>query len=254
MKNNYSGEEMSLVYDVLAQPSAAIVIIGDEILSGRTQDTNSNFLAKKLTELGINLSEVRTVPDLTEEIVFAVNNLRSKYTYVFTSGGIGPTHDDITADAIALAFKVGISIDDDAKRILSSNYSDGEKSLNEARLRMARIPDGASLIDNPISKAPGFSIDNVYVLAGVPTIFKAMVDSIIPGLVGGSPLLSVSVKFFKSEGEIAKNLERIANKYSDVSIGSYPFSEKGIYGTNVVARHFNKDILQTVENELQDFL
>jgi molybdenum cofactor synthesis domain-containing protein len=243
---------MSLVDYLQSQPNAAILIIGDEILSGRTQDTNSNFLAKKLTEVGINLSEVRVVPDSNEEIVFAVNNLRSKYTYVFTSGGIGPTHDDITADAIAQAFEVEISVNEDAKRILSSNYIDGEKSLNKARLRMARIPNGASLIDNPISKAPGFFLNNVYVMAGVPPIFKAMVESIIPTLVVGSPLLSISVKFFKSEGDIAKGLEDIATKFSDVSIGSYPFSEEGVYGTNVVARHFNKKILNIIENELKE--
>ena len=243
---------MSQSEDLVSQPSAAIIIIGDEILSGRTQDTNSNFLAKKLTNAGINLSEVRIVPDLNEEIVFAVNKLRSKYTYVFTSGGIGPTHDDITADAISEAFGVEISVNEDAKRILSSNYRDGEKSLNEARLRMARIPKGASLIDNPISKAPGFFLDNVYVMAGVPSIFKVMVEAIIPTLLGGSPLLSISVKISKSEGDIAKQLENIATKFSDVSIGSYPFREGSIYGTNVVARHFNRDILKTIENELEE--
>jgi molybdenum cofactor synthesis domain-containing protein len=245
---------MPQLEDEIFQPSAAILIIGDEILSGRTQDTNSNFLAKKLTDVGINVCEVRVVPDLSGAIVFAVNHLRSKYTYVFTSGGIGPTHDDITADAIARAFGVEISVNEAAKAILSSNYRDGEKSLNEARLRMARIPNGASLIDNPISKAPGFFLDNVYVMAGVPSIFKAMIESIIPTLVGGTPLLSVSVKFLKSEGDIAKNLENIAAKFSDVTIGSYPFSEGGIYGTNVVVRHVNKDILKTVQNELEEFL
>ena len=242
------------VTDTIAQPSAAIIIIGDEILSGRTQDTNSNYLAKKLTELGINLLEVRVVSDLKKEIIFAVNSLRSKYTYVFTSGGIGPTHDDITADAIAQAFKVKISVNKEAKRILSSNYSDGEKALNPERLRMARIPNSASLIENPISKAPGFFLDNVYVMAGVPSIFKAMVESIVPKLIGGSPLLSVSVKFFKPEGDIAKELGDIAKKFSDVSIGSYPFSEKGIYGTNVIARHCNKNILKTVQSELEKYL
>lgn len=236
---------------MIVQPSAAILIIGDEILSGRTQDTNSNFLAKQLTEVGINLSEVRVIPDLEEEIVFAINNLRFKYKYVFTSGGIGPTHDDITADAISKAFEVGISVNEDAKRMLISNYSDGEKSLNLARLKMARIPHGASLIHNPISKAPGFFLNNVYVMAGVPSIFKVMVESVIPTLTGGAPLFSVAVKFLKSEGYIAQDLENIASKYSDVSIGSYPFSENGIYGTNVVARHFDKNILETVKHELE---
>ena len=236
------------------QPSAAILIIGDEILSGRTQDTNSNFLAKELTKVGINLSEVRVVPDLDTEIILAVNSLRFRYSYVFTSGGIGPTHDDITADAIARAFEVKISVNEDAKQILSTNYSDGEKSLNEARLRMARIPHGAELIENPISKAPGFFLTNVYVMAGVPAIFKAMVVSIIPTLVGSAPLLSISVKVFKSEGDIAKQLTNISVKFSDVAIGSYPFSEGGIYGTNVVARHSNKDILKNLKNDLEQLL
>lgn len=243
--------QTSEVNGMIVQPSAAILIIGDEILSGRTQDTNSNFLAKQLTEVGINLSEVRVIPDLEEEIVFAINNLRFKYKYVFTSGGIGPTHDDITADAISKAFEVGISVNEDAKRMLISNYSDGEKSLNLARLKMARIPHGASLIHNPISKAPGFFLNNVYVMAGVPSIFKVMVESVIPTLTGGAPLFSVAVKFLKSEGYIAQDLENIASKYSDVSIGSYPFSENGIYGTNVVARHFDKNILETVKHELE---
>ena len=245
---------MSEVDNPKLQPTAAILIIGDEILSGRTQDTNSNFLAKELTKVGINLSEVRVVPDVDTEIIFAVNTLRSKYAYIFTSGGIGPTHDDITADAIADAFEVKISVNEDAKRILSTNYSDGEKSLNEARLRMARIPHGAILIENPISKAPGFFLKNVYVMAGVPAIFEAMVNSIIPTLVGGSPLLSVSVKVFKSEGDIAKQLNNISVKFSDVAIGSYPFSEGGIYGTNVVARHSNKDILKILKNDLEKLL
>ena len=242
---------MSFTNDLALQPSAAILIIGDEILSGRTQDTNSNFLAKKLTEEGINLAEIRVVSDSNDSIISAVNNLRYKYTYVFTSGGIGPTHDDITADAIAKAFEVGIGVNEDAKKILSSHYIDGEKSLNEARLKMARIPDGASLIENPISKAPGFLLHNVYVLAGVPSIFRGMVESIIPMLTGGAPLMSVSVKLFKPEGDIAKKLEDIVTEFSNVSIGSYPFSEKGMYGTNVVGRSSDKNILKVIEKKLQ---
>jgi molybdenum cofactor synthesis domain-containing protein len=245
---------MVLTRDVGSRPLAAILIIGDEILSGRTQDTNSNFLAKKLTEVGVKLAEVRVVPDINEEIILAINNLRNKYTYVFTSGGIGPTHDDITAEAISQAFKVKISVNEQAKKILSSHYSDGESSLNEARLKMARIPHGASLIENPISKAPGFLLSNVYVLAGVPSIFKGMVESIIPTLVGGLPLLSVSVKIFKPEGEIAQRLKEIAAKFSDVSIGSYPFSEKGIYGTNLVARHSDKNILRIIKTSLEQLV
>ena len=233
------------------QPSAAMLVIGDEILSGRTQDTNTQLIAQKLTEVGINLLEVRVVSDRMDDIIFAVNSLRRKYNYVFTSGGIGPTHDDITADAIAEAFNVEISIREDARLILSTNYPDGEKSLNNARLRMARIPDGALLIDNPISKAPGFSLENVYVMAGVPSIFKVMVESVIPTLVGGPPLLSISVKFLKPESEISERIEHIASNFSGGSIGSYPFNIEGLHGTNVVARHFNKKSLTDVEKKLK---
>ena len=180
-----------------------------------------------------------------------MNDLRIKYRYVFTSGGIGPTHDDITADAIAKAFKVGIDIREDAKQALSSNYRDGEKSLNESRLKMARIPDGALLIDNPISKAPGFSLENVFVMAGVPSIFRVMVESVVPNLIGGPPLLSVSVKFRRPESEIAKALEIIASDFPEGSIGSYPFNIDGVHGTNVVARHVDKITLKIIEENLK---
>ena len=238
----------------ILQPSAAIIIIGDEILSGRTQDTNTQFLAKKLTDVGINLCEVRVVADIKAEIVSTVEALSTKYDYVFTSGGIGPTHDDITADSIAEAFKVSISVRDDARKLIAENYINGEASLNEARLKMARIPDGAILIDNPISKAPGFQLSNVYVMAGIPTIFKAMVESIVPNLVGGKPLLSISVKFFKAEGEIAEALGLIAGRFKEVSIGSYPFRENNINGTNVVVRHHDQDILNSLEIELKNLI
>ncbi len=234
------------------QPTAAMLVIGDEILSGRTQDTNTQFIAKRLTEAGIHLSEVRVVLDVEKDIMLAINNLRLSYTYVFTSGGIGPTHDDITADAVAKAFKVGINVREDAKRILSTNYKDGEKSLNESRLRMARIPNGALLIDNPISKAPGFSLGNVYVMAGVPSIFKVMVESALQGLVGGPPLLSISVKVLRPESEIAKRLEDIAHNFSGGSIGSYPFNVDGVHGTNVVARHFDEKSLVEIEKKLKE--
>ncbi len=245
---------MALVDKNISQPSAAMLVIGDEILSGRTQDLNTQFIATRLTEVGINLSEVRVVPDSNSAIVSAVNALRVCHKYLFTSGGIGPTHDDITADAIANAFKVDINVRDDAKRILSTYYSDGEKSLNEARLRMARIPDGASLIDNPISKAPGFFLDNVYVMAGVPSIFRAMVESVIPSLVGGRPLLSVSVRFLRPESEIAKNLEIIAANFPDGSIGSYPFNRDGVHGTNVVVRHSEKARLKSIEDKIKEIV
>ena len=230
-------------------PTAAILLIGDEILSGRTQDTNGNHLAKRLTEAGIELTEIRVVPDDHAVIVAAINALRARATYVFTSGGIGPTHDDITADAVAAAFGVAISVRDDARAILATNYAN-PNDLNESRLRMARIPDGATLIDNPISKAPGFSIKNVHVMAGVPVIFEAMVAGLLPTLTGGSPLKSISVRVKQAEGQIAEPLAKIAAQFPDVSIGSYPFQTDGVFGTNIVARSTRSDILATVEAKL----
>ena len=225
---------------------AAVVIIGNEILSGRTQDLNSNYLAKKLSLAGIKLLEVRIIPDDEKVIVSTVNLLRVKYSYIFTSGGIGPTHDDITAESIAKAFGVSLKINEAAVKILATNYSRGALDLTPARLRMARVPEGATLIDNPISKAPGFKIDNVFVLAGIPKIFQGMVRSLLPTLNGGDPILSVSVIISKVESEIAEDLTKIAEKFEDVSIGSYPFEENGLLGTNIIAMHQDKALLQNV--------
>ena len=202
----------------MANPTAAMLVIGDEILSGRTRDANMYHLAGRLTAHGIDLAEVRVVGDDADTIVTALNALRARYDTVFTSGGIGPTHDDITADCVAQAFGVGIDIREDARQILASNYPEGAAALNPARLRMARIPDGAALIDNPVSKAPGFTIGNVHVMAGVPAVFKAMVESILPTLTGGAPLLSESVRIDKGEGDIAGPLGRIAADYPDVCL------------------------------------
>lgn len=230
-------------------PTAAILLIGDEILSGRTQDTNGNHLAKRLTDMGIDLREIRVVPDEQGRIVAAVNALKGRYTHVFTSGGIGPTHDDITADAIAAAFGVGIDVREDARAILASNYTDPE-DLNGMRLRMARIPDGASLIDNPVSRAPGFSLGNVHVMAGVPAVFTAMVESLLPGLTGGAPMRSVSVRIEQPEGQVAEPLAALAKAFPDVSIGSYPFVQNGVFGTNLVARSTDETLLKQVEAHL----
>ena len=169
--------------------TAAMIVIGDEILSGRTKDRNIGHLADVLTAIGIDLKEVRIVPDEEDEIVAAVNALRARYGYVFTTGGIGPTHDDITADAIAAAFGVGIGLREDARALLAAHYERAGLEFNSARQRMGRIPDGARLIDNPVSIAPGFTIGNVHVMAGVPDIFAAMLASVLPGLTGGAPLL-----------------------------------------------------------------
>ncbi|OIQ75902.1 nicotinamide-nucleotide amidohydrolase PncC [mine drainage metagenome] len=220
----------------MTNPTAAMLVIGDEILSGRTRDANMFHLAGELTKAGIVLKEVRVVSDDHAAIVAAVNALRGAYAEVFTSGGIGPTHDDITADAIAAAFGAHIDVRADARAILAEHYARSGTELNEARLRMARIPDGARLIDNPISKAPGFSLGNVHVMAGVPNIFQAMVASLMPTLTGGEPLLSQTLRVLRGEGEIAKPLADLAAEFADLSFGSYPFVKDGAFGTNLVVR------------------
>ncbi len=223
-------------------PNAAILIIGNEILSGRTKDLNSSYLAQKLLYVGISVCEIRVVSDNKVEIIAALNTLRKRFDYVFTSGGIGPTHDDITADCVAEAFGVQLPINDEAKKIIASHYPRGEADLNEARLRMARIPVGAALIENPVSKAPGFYIENAYVLAGVPKIFQAMVNFVLPKLKSSSPIISRTITISKQEGEIANDLSQIAAKFSPLSIGSYPFEHKGNFGVNVVVT--GKDLNQ----------
>jgi molybdenum cofactor synthesis domain-containing protein len=217
-------------------PTAAMLTIGDEILTGRTRDANMPHLAEALAARGIALREARVVPDDAGEIAAAVNALRARYTHVFTSGGIGPTHDDITADAVAAAFGVGIDVREDARAILASHYTNPEVELNAARLRMARVPDGAQLIDNPVSKAPGFSLGNVHVMAGVPAIFRAMLAGLLPRLAGGRPLLSETIRVGRPEGIIAGPLGAIAAAHPAVSIGSYPFDIDGRLGSNLVAR------------------
>ena len=220
----------------MANPTAAMLVIGDEILSGRTRDANMHYLATELTKHGIDLKEVRVVSDGPSAIVAAVQALSTTHDHVFTSGGIGPTHDDITADCIATAFDTPIDIREDARAILEAHYAKTGLELNAARLRMARIPDGATLIDNPVSMAPGFTIANVHVMAGVPSVFQAMVASILPTLTGGSPLLSQTLRVFRGEGDIAETLTQLANSYSDLSIGCYPFQKDGAYGANIVVR------------------
>jgi len=227
----------------MGNPTAAMLVIGDEILSGRTQDTNSNHLAGELTKAAIDLGEIRVVSDDQAQIVAAVNDLRARWDAVFTSGGIGPTHDDITADAIAVAFGVGISVRDDARTILQGRAEKLGIELNEARLRMARIPDGAALIDNPVSGAPGFTIGNVHVMAGVPAVFHAMVATVLPTLTGGTPVISKTVRLDMPEGEIAAPLGALAKKFPQVSIGSYPFVLAGRFGTNIVLRSTDPDCL-----------
>jgi molybdenum cofactor synthesis domain-containing protein len=220
----------------MTNPTAAMLVIGDEILSGRTRDSNMHFLAQELTRIGITLREARVVADVNADIVAAVRALSAAQTHVFTSGGIGPTHDDITADAIAEAMGVTISHRADAMALLQAHYDRAGLPFNEARQRMARIPEGATLIDNPVSTAPGFTLGNVHVMAGVPNIFQAMVASVPPKLTGGAPLLSQSLRVNRGEGEIAGPFGALAAEYPDLSMGSYPFIQNGAHGTNLVIR------------------
>jgi molybdenum cofactor synthesis domain-containing protein len=220
----------------MQNPTAAMLVIGDEILSGRTRDANMYHLARQLTEHGIDLREVRVVSDDAVAIVAAVQALSAAYDNVFTSGGIGPTHDDITADCIAAAFDDHIDVRPDARALLQAHYDRDGKDLNEARLRMARIPDSATLIDNPVSIAPGFSVQNVHVMAGVPSVFQAMVASVLPTLTSGAPMLSQTLRIDRGEGDIAGPLGALAIDFADLSIGSYPFQKDGKYGANIVIR------------------
>jgi len=226
-------------------PTAAMLVIGDEILSGRTRDANMHYLAGQLTEKGISLKEVRVVSDDADAIVAAVRALSSTYDHVFTSGGIGPTHDDITADCIARSFDDHIDVRDDARALLAAFYEQTGRELNEARLRMARIPDRATLIENPVSVAPGFTLENVHVMAGVPSVFQAMVASVLPTLTGGAPLISETVRLMRGEGDVAVPLAQIAADFPDLQIGSYPFQQDGRYGTNIVLRGTDASLLKT---------
>ncbi len=220
----------------MPNPTAAMLVIGDEILSGRTRDANMHHLAQELTKVGINLREVRIVSDDHDGIVAALNDLRAAHDTVITSGGIGPTHDDITADCVAAAFGVHIDVRDDAAALLQAHYDSRGMEFNDARKRMARIPDGATLIENPVSIAPGFTIGNVHVMAGVPSVFQAMVASVIPTLTGGAPILSQTLRVDRGEGDIAGPLGQIASDFPDLSIGSYPFQQNGAYGSKIVVR------------------
>jgi molybdenum cofactor synthesis domain-containing protein len=217
--------------------TAAILVIGDEILSGRTKDKNIGYIAEYLTNMGIDLREVRVVPDVEAEIVAALNALRHRYTYVFTTGGIGPTHDDITADCVAKAFGVPIDVDPRARAILEERFAKTGTEMNEARLRMARIPKGAELVANKVSGAPGFWIGNVITMAGVPSIMQAMLDEAVQKLKGGAKMLSETVRADAREGDVGSELGAVAKAHPEVIIGSYPFfDEKTGPNTNIVIR------------------
>jgi molybdenum cofactor synthesis domain-containing protein len=232
--------------DAAKAVTACLLIIGNEILSGRTQDANLAYLAKGLNEVGVRLREVRVIPDVAETIIATVNEVRSKHDYVFTTGGIGPTHDDITAQCVARAFGLPLVLDPEAQRRLEIRYRamGGQIELNEARLRMAHVPEGAALIDNPVSAAPGFQIGNVFVMAGVPLIAQAMFDSVKHRLTGGAKMLSRSVNCRLAEGTIAKDLGEIQAEYPEIDIGSYPFwSRGGGFGVSLVLRGTETEML-----------
>ena len=228
--------------------TSALAVIGEEILSGRTADANIAYVAAYLTRIGINLREVRVVPDIEDEIVAAVNALRARFTYVFTTGGIGPTHDDVTTDAIAKAFGVEVVTDPEAVAAMRRRFS--EQELTPARLRMARVPKGASLIDNAISRAPGYMIGNVIVMAGVPRIMQVMLDAVSPRLRKGRPMLSRSVRVDAPEGDVAPGLAALQAEHPEVQIGSYPFFENGRLGTYVVLRSAHAGRLDAAEKAL----
>ena len=232
--------------------TAAVLIIGDEILSGRTQDTNLRDIARYLGVHGVDLAEARTVPDVLEEIVAALNALRARYDYVLTTGGIGPTHDDITADAVAAAFGVELIEHPDILEMMSARWG---TELNAARRRMARVPAGGELVRNPVQGPPGFTIGNVFTLAGVPTIMRGMLEDVGWRLRGGAVTVSRTVRVEGSgEGVIAAPLEAVAKAHPDISLGSYPFFGDGIYGSNLVLRGRDAEELDHALNELVDAL
>ena len=227
---------------------AALIIIGNEILSGRTKDKNLAYLAEWLNEIGIQLYEVRVIRDDESEIIDCVNLLRKKYNYVFTTGGIGPTHDDITTESIAKAFKVDLETNPEALRILKGYYKEGE--LNEARLKMTLLPQGAELVENPVTKAPGFKMENVFVMAGIPSIMQGMLEGARKFLEVGSKMTSKSIDVFMHESAVAGELSKIQDNFNNVEIGSYPFNKEGQFGTSLVMRSADLEALDRCEDEI----
>ena len=232
--------------------NAAILIIGNEILSGRTQDTNTSTLATWLNSIGVKVNEVRVIPDIEKTIVETLNVLRKTNNYVFTTGGIGPTHDDITAQSVSKAFGVKYEIHKEAFKILEEYYNPGE--FNEGRQKMVMMPENAELILNPTSGAPGFSVDNVFCLPGVPSILKSMLGGLKNKLVGGEPILSLTISLKTVESEIANSLTKVQNKNKDVEIGSYPFFHAGKLGVSIVLRSENQSKIDACNSQILDFI
>ena len=232
--------------------TAGIIIIGNEVLSGRTKDINTSTLAKWLNSLGIDVKEVRVIPDIESKIIETVNSLRKQFNYIFTTGGIGPTHDDITAESISKAFNLEYGFHKEAYLILEKYYKPGE--FNDGRKKMAKMPTTAKLILNPTSGAPGFYVQNVFCLPGVPSILQSMIGGLKNILIGGDPILNLTVSLRTVESEIAKSITEIQNNNTDVEIGSYPFFKAGKLGVSIVLRSSKKDKLDACNSELIKFI
>ena len=232
--------------------NAVIIIIGNEILSGRTKDENVSFLSNWLNNLGVKVEEVRIIPDEQETIINCINTVRKKFKYVFTTGGIGPTHDDITSESVAKAFNLPYKYNKEAYQVLKSYYKSGE--FNDGRRKMAKMPSNTSLIYNPSSGAPGFIIDNVFCLPGVPSILKSMVLGLENKIIGGKKILSETITIRTVESEIAKPLEDVQNNFSDVEIGSYPFFRSGKLGVSIVIRSTEKNLIERCGNKIKNFI
>ena len=238
--------------DKKVKVNASILIIGNEILSGRTQDTNTSTLAVWLNSIGVKVGEVRVVPDIENIIIDALNRLRTTYDYVFTSGGIGPTHDDITAESVSKAFGLKYEIHKEAFKILESYYKKGE--FNEGRQKMVWMPKNANLILNPTSGAPGFSVENVFCLPGVPSILKSMLGGLTNSIVGGKPILSLTISLRTVESEIANSLTKVQNDNKDVEIGSYPFFQAGKLGVSIVIRSEDQSKIDVCNSQILEFV
>jgi molybdenum cofactor synthesis domain-containing protein len=232
--------------------SACVIVIGNEILSGRTRDANLGFLAEQLTGIGVWLMEARVVPDIEAVIVETLNEVRHRFDYVFTTGGIGPTHDDITSASVAKAFGVPCTLHPEAHALLKAHYAEGQ--LNEARLRMAHTPEGATLIENPVSTAPGFQIGNVFVMAGIPSVMQAMFDSLKPCLTGGTPVRSVTLAVSLPEGTIAQGLGAAQDRFADVEMGSYPYRTGDRFGVRIVLRSVDEVLLEAAVEAVSEMI